>query len=83
MPPKRTPKKRSGRPSPKTNHIDDETWQSVIGEELVIDTAKKTYVGKLLRFTKGSLELSPKTTIAREMVIAFCQAKDAPSKSTA
>jgi hypothetical protein len=80
MPPRPTPRRKSVRPSPKSDHIDDETWASVLNQELVIDTAKKTYVGTLVNFTKGHLELSPKTFIARSKIIAFCEAKHAPPK---
>lgn len=83
MPLRPTQKKRSARPSPKIEHIDDATWASVLNQDLVIDTAKKTYIGTLVGFTDGHVELSPKTFIARTKIIAFCEVKNAPPKETA
>jgi hypothetical protein len=78
MPQKPTPRRRSGPRSPKSKPISDELLEAALNVMVVVDTSKKTYTGRLVRYDEGSIVLSPKTCITRDEIIAFLEARNAP-----
>jgi hypothetical protein len=85
MPKKRTRMKKSTRTSQrsKATPISDELLAASLNERIVVDTAKKTYEGQLIRYDTGSIVISPKTCVRRDDIIAFFEEKNAPHKNTA
>jgi hypothetical protein len=80
MPPKRTPKRKSVPRSPKRKPITDELLESALNVLLVVDTQKKTYTGRLIRYDDEAIVLAPKTCIPRAKILAFLEARNAPAK---
>lgn len=84
MQPKPTPRRRFGPPSPKSDSIDDDDLQDSLNEEVVVytTTSGTPFRGKLLRYGKLKIVISPKLSIYRKHIVAFHQEKDAPRKTT-
>jgi len=80
MPQKPTPKRKSGPRSRKRKPITDELLDAAMNVLIVVDTAKKTYTGKLVRYDDESIVISPKTCIHRSEIIAFLETRNAPAK---
>jgi len=81
MPPKPTQKRKSEPRSPKRKLITDELLDEAMNVLIVVDTAKKTYTGRLIRYDAESIVISPKTCIHRSEIIAFLETRNAPAKT--
>lgn len=80
MPPKLTRKKKSVPRSTKRKKITDELLDAALNQLIVVDTAKKTYTGRLVKYDEESIVVSPKTCILRSEIIAFLENRNAPTK---
>ena len=83
MPPKPTQRRTSAARLPKRKAITDELLEAAMNVLIIVDTAKKTYTGKLVRYDDESIVISPKTCIHRSEIIAFLETRNAPSKQAA
>ena len=78
MPPKPTQRRTSAARLPKRKAITDELLEAAMNVLIIVDTAKKTYTGKLVRYDDESIVISPKTCIHRSEIIAFLETRNAP-----
>jgi small nuclear ribonucleoprotein (snRNP)-like protein len=85
MPQKRTPRRKSGPRLPKSEPIPLHTknLEKALNSMVVVYVVNNgTPLRGLLReYDKETIVISPETTIHREKIVAFYQAKNAPTKA--